>query len=106
MVSISERKLKAAHRHSLDNHQLLATGGECGCFHCLRTFDAGEVTEWVDDTSTALCPRCHVDAVLSSKIEPIDPDFLRRMHDYWFEQTRQIDLSGELATLQKPGAAE
>jgi NAD-dependent SIR2 family protein deacetylase len=106
MVSISERKLNAAHRHSLNNRHLLASGGKCGCFHCLKMFDASDVTEWVHDDLTALCPRCGIDAVLSSKFDSIDPAFLHRMHDFWFEQTVRVDLSGDLATLRKPDAAE
>lgn len=106
MVNISEHELNAAHRHSMNNRQLLASGGECGCFHCLNTFDAHEVTDWTDDDLTALCPRCGIDAVLSSNIAPIDRAFLRRMHDFWFEQTTRLDLTDELANLRKPDAGE
>ena len=76
--------LQAAHHRSLNNRQLLSDGGECGCFYCLNTFDAGEVTHWVHDGSTALCPRCHIDSVLSSKMDSIVPTFLRRMHELLF----------------------
>ena len=105
MVNISERELKAAHRHSMNNRQLLASGGECGCFHCLKTFAANEVTDWSDDDLTALCPRCGIDAVLSSNIDSIDRVFLQRMHDFWFEQTVRLALTDELAGLRKPTAA-
>jgi hypothetical protein len=100
MADINEPILKAAHEHSMRNREVLAQGGECGCFHCLQTFDADEVIEWVDGGATALCPRCHIDSVLSSQTDPIDPAFLRRMHSRWFEQTAKLDLTAELAKLQ------
>ena len=106
MVNISKPELKTAHRHSINNRRLLAGGGERGCFHCLRTFDASQVTDWTGDHSTALCPHCGIDAVLSSKIDSIDQGFLRSMRDFWFEQTVPRDQVEELTTLQKPDAAE
>jgi NAD-dependent SIR2 family protein deacetylase len=93
--------LKAIHAHVMNNRELLGTGGECGCFYCLRTFDAKEVKRWIDNGQTALCPYCGIDAVLSSKVDPIDGAFLQRMHRYWFEQSKKIDLN-QLAGSPKP----
>jgi hypothetical protein len=77
--------LQAAHRHSLDNREILAAGGQCGCFHCLRTFDAGEVINWGGrGSSNAVCPHCHYDTVLSGAVDPIDGGFLRQMQARWF----------------------
>jgi hypothetical protein len=85
MMKINEPMLQAAHRHSLDNRQSLAGGGECGCFHCLRTFHASEVTAWGGrGASTAVCPYCHYDTVLSGAVDPIDAGFLRQMQARWF----------------------
>jgi hypothetical protein len=100
MADINEPILKAAHEHSARNREIIAHGGECGCFHCLQTFDADEVTEWVNGGQTALCPRCHIDAVLSSQTDPIDHGFLKRMRARWFEQTTKLDLTAEFAKLQ------
>ena len=78
-------RLKVAHGRSLGNRRLLLQGGPCGCFHCRRTFEASEITQWVDPNGeTALCPHCGTDAVLSAKADPIDPTFLRRMQARWF----------------------
>ncbi len=86
----------------MDNRVLIEAGGPCGCFHCLKTFDAAEVMQW--QGSTALCPFCHYDTVLSAQADPIDAAFLRRMNQHWFGEPSKIDLSGELArlTLQPP----
>jgi hypothetical protein len=73
-------RLKFAHGRSIGNRPLLSLGGPCGCFYCLRTFDASEIGKRVGaDGETALCPYCCIDAVLSAKADPIDPRFLRRM---------------------------
>ena len=81
-------RLKTAHSRCIDNHRLLANGGRCGCFYCLKTFDASEVATWVDEGVTALCPHCGIDTVLSEKADPIDPWFLKRMHAFWFKAPR------------------
>ena len=83
-----EAVLKAAHLSSLYNRELLAAGGRCGCFYCMQTFDASDVTEWVGkNEATALCPYCHIDTVLSSASCSIDLPFLERMNECWFKQT-------------------
>ena len=75
--------LTAAHGRSFHNRRLLANGGECGCFYCLKRFDASEVTQWRHDENTALCPYCGFDTVLSKKADPIDDLFLKRMQQHW-----------------------
>ena len=72
--------LEELHRHSGRNRDRMA--GRCGCFHCLSTFVADCVTDWIDDGMTALCPVCGIDAVLPD----IGGDLavLERMHERWF----------------------
>jgi hypothetical protein len=80
-------RLKFAHGRSIFNRQLLSLGGPCGCFYCLKTFNADAIKAWVDpEGATALCPFCGIDAVLSGKADPIDPPFLRRMRARWFRR--------------------
>jgi hypothetical protein len=95
MVNIDEPTLNAAHARSMDNRQLIASGGACGCFHCLNTFDATKVTHWGGrGGKTAFCPVCHYDTVLSSRADPIDPFFLRRMNARFFGGERaKLDLT-------------
>ena len=92
----SEPALEAAHRRSLRNRPLLASGGKCGCFYCLSTFDASEVVQWVHEDSTARCPQCGIDAVLSSRTDSVTPAFLGLMRAHWFLRSTRIDLSAEL----------
>ena len=87
-----DNDLRAAHARSLRNRADLSMGGPCGCFYCLAVFDASEVRDWIDGT-TARCPRCGIDAVLSARAAPTDPEFLRRMRGYWFERSVRWDPS-------------
>ncbi len=76
--------LKAAHDHSFNTRQAVETGGRCGCYCCLKTFNASQIKKWLDNT--AVCPYCHIDSVLSKNVDPIDPVFLNRMQDAWFNK--------------------
>ena len=38
----------------------------CSCFACGKSFDPREIVEWTDKNLTALCPHCHMDAVVPS----------------------------------------
>ena len=77
--------LRAAHRHSSNHRDAVLASEVCACFYCLAHFAPAEIQDWVDDDQTALCARCGIDSVLPSAAPyPLTPDFLRRMHDYWF----------------------
>jgi len=86
-----------AHARTSNHRQQIEASTVCGCFHCLTTFAPSEVTQWIDTPvdapdgtepaagTTALCPRCGVDAVLGSASGyPIDATFLSAMRRYWF----------------------
>jgi hypothetical protein len=85
-----ERELLIAHRESFNNRQhLLVYGGPCGCFYCLRLFEASAVGVWVGrGDATALCPHCHIDAVLPGS----DVGFLTVMQQYFFHRSVRIRL--------------
>jgi len=55
---------------------------ECGCYHCLKIFPKEEVKNWTDDSKTALCPYCGVDAVLPNTAYNLNED-LKKIQDYW-----------------------
>ena len=85
MVSMPDSHLELAHKHSSQHRAELEASEVCGCFYCMSTFPLTEITVWIDDGQTALCPRCPVDAVLGSASSlPITREFLERMHERWF----------------------
>lgn len=75
-----------AHSFSINNKGMLSRDKRCGCFYCLRVFDPSEIVEWVEDESgTALCPYCGIDAVIGeSSGYPLTREFLEEMNRHWF----------------------
>jgi len=82
--------LKAAHKRSIFHKKEIMESELCGCFNCLRTFYPDEIFYFVDEDnpkgSTAMCPYCNIDSVISSKSGfPVDdPVFLEEMYSYFF----------------------
>lgn len=85
-VNDTDDVLIQAHKHSMHNRPFLTGQARCGCFHCLEFYSVNEIMDWTDDGQTAICPRCGVDAVLSTCTDSLTADFLARMHVRWFEQ--------------------
>jgi len=79
-----------AHKHASKHRGEVLASRICGCFYCLGTFPPWDITEWVDDSETALCPKCGIDSVLGSKSGcPVDDrKFMERMYERWFSCTR------------------
>src|SRR5437762_2132181 len=65
-----EIRLIALHKTSMHHRNSLSTVEICGCFYCLREFNFHQITRWVDDDDTALCPFCEIDSVLGFKTSP------------------------------------
>jgi hypothetical protein len=83
-VLVSEPHI-AAHAYSIRHRSSLRNSAKCGCFYCLSVFAPDEITDWVDDGQTALCPKCGIDAVIGSDSGfPITREFLERMQNHWF----------------------
>jgi len=77
--------IKAAHKFSSVHRAQVEASPLCGCFYCLQTYPPTEISEWVDDEQTALCPKCGIDSVIgSNSAVPLDHEFLSQMHKLWF----------------------
>lgn len=81
-------ELEAAHQASANHADDIDDETECGCFYCLSTFKGADITDWIDDGSTANCPRCGMNAVLPDPALPNDltltDDLLADMNGYWY----------------------
>ena len=95
-----EDHLAPFQKKSIHNRSALFTAKICGCYYCLGEFEAGQVTEWVDDNDTALCPRCGIDAVLDFDTKPADKELLLKMHDRWFGNSRPKNWNGPPMRMQ------
>jgi hypothetical protein len=87
MISSIQRQQICAHARL--NRQHMAPGVACGCLYCLRSFPAEEITRWADAATTAHCPHCGVDSVLSSSIDPLSDTLIEQLHGAYFESSRK-----------------
>ena len=82
------KDVREAHRHSSGHRVELETSEHCGCFYCGGVFAAAEISEWIDEEETAMCPKCGIDAVIGSASGyPITDAFLQEMKHWWFNST-------------------
>ena len=93
--------LEELHAGSRRNRSSLAKAAICGCFHCLSEFPSERIVEWTDNSETAICPICGVDAVLSFDSPRIDKQLLRQMHDHWFKTSRRLKPAEWKKALEK-----
>jgi hypothetical protein len=74
-----------AHEHCTRHRAEVEGSSLCGCFYCFAIFPPTDISEWIDDGQTALCPKCEIDSVIGTASRfPITREFLMRMHDHWF----------------------
>jgi hypothetical protein len=91
-VAAFPEDVRTAHGHS-SRHRVEVQGSvACGCFHCCEVFPSSAITEWTDELggegTTALCPKCGIDAVIGDRSGfAVSPEFLRKMRSYWFSET-------------------
>ena len=82
--------LHVAHNKSIYNRAEIERSEKCGCFYCMKIFDAHQIADWVDTRGphaqqTALCPYCGIDSVIGDNSGvKITERFLRKMHKAWF----------------------
>jgi hypothetical protein len=53
---------------SFKNKDEIISSEICSCFYCLAKFTPNEINEWVDEGSTAICPKCGIDSVVPGDI--------------------------------------
>ncbi|MOA51887.1 hypothetical protein D3C78_1750930 [compost metagenome] len=78
--------LELAHRSNSSHKKEILENEQCGCFNCEQIYLPTEINEWVNEKvgETAICPKCSIDSVLSSKFPIHDKVFLEEMNKYWF----------------------
>ena len=79
-------QLERAHKFSSNHRHLLENSAVCGCFHCGEMFTSDEITSWIDNDQTALCPVCGIDSILPSNTGKFElcPIFLSKMYERFF----------------------
>lgn len=84
-VPVESIDMTAAHKRAFKNRHDVENSNQCGCFHCVSTFDAQSVGHWADSGQTALCPKCGIDAVIGDASGfSTNASFLSAMQRRWF----------------------
>jgi len=84
---------KAAHNASSNHSQSIGLDTLCCCFSCKSVFYGCYIKEWIDDRTTAVCPLCHVDAIIpeTSGYPVNDREFIEQMNSHWFAFKTPLD---------------
>jgi NAD-dependent protein deacetylases, SIR2 family len=83
-MKYTEQQLLAAHRHTAHHRAEVEQSAHCACFDCGATFRSSDITAWIDDGHTALCPACGMDCVLGDASGyHLCEDFLEQMRRRW-----------------------
>ena len=102
--------LQRAYAHSRLNRRFMVSGADCRCFHCLHAFSAEQISHWVDNGETALCPNCGVDAVLSGQADCISEGLIGELKKTVTAKLVEadvpiIEVDGRIKRLWKIGRA-
>ena len=61
-----------------------------GCYGCVNFFKASDITEWIDNGQTALCPICGIDAVVVQT--PWNPILnIEVLNDFYYKYFNKYD---------------
>ena len=77
--------LRVAHKHTSNHRKEIENSFQCACFHCKSLFKPSKIKEWIDNDTTAMCPKCNIDSVIGDASQfDITEEFLDRMNRAWF----------------------
>jgi hypothetical protein len=96
---LTDADQRGIHAHCSRHRAAVLRSRTCGCFYCGALFSPTEILDWVDvppdsppDSdaadrgTTALCPRCGIDAVLPDSVPgaSLSVELLAEMQAFWF----------------------
>jgi NAD-dependent SIR2 family protein deacetylase len=82
---MTQENIKNAIKYATSNEQDLRNSDQAGCYYCKKIYLASDVTEFIEDERTALCPKCGIDSVLPSNSSiKLTPKNLAELNKYWF----------------------
>lgn len=77
-MSYTDKTFLRAHELTAYHKNKLESSEFCGCYMCHSIFRTNRIETWVDGGQTALCPFCHMDAVIpESPRIPLCQEFLK-----------------------------
>ena len=77
--------LEEAHHHTIHNIEEIKKSGTVYCISCRESIAPSEITEFVDEGKTGLCPHCGMDALIGDACGMTLTDILlKRLHRKYF----------------------
>ena len=75
-----------AHERCSNHRSEIEASRLAGCFFCCAVYPPSQIEEWIDDDTTAVCPKCGIDSVVgdASGYPVDDGKFLKEMNGIWF----------------------
>lgn len=84
-VFSTRRKLGDIYQYSTRHKKSILESPYAGCFFCKTLVPTRDITEWVHEDQTAICPKCGVDSLLpDNQYFPITPELLQIMYEEYF----------------------
>lgn len=97
----NENKEINLHSQTFKNRDILQEANDCVCVNCSEEFKVEEISDWLDNKQTAVCPHCHVDAVLP-KTETLTTEKLKELHYLWFTPIFYTNKDEDISTESNP----
>lgn len=72
-----------APKYAMFNKEDLLASKSIGCYNCLAILGPQDITEFVDNNQTGVCPKCKEDMLLSDKHLIISPETLSVIQRYF-----------------------
>lgn len=83
-VTLSKLRSFNIHSYTKNNIIELKNNKECMCLYCKEKFNADDIKDWTDNITTAICPKCGIDAVVPD-IFNLSEDDLKKIYERWFK---------------------
>ena len=82
---VLRKVLKKAHDHTIYNREEIEKSGTVYCISCQESMAPSEITEFVDEGRTGLCPHCGMDALIGEACGiQLTDTLLKRLHKKYF----------------------
>jgi hypothetical protein len=95
--------LKKVHAYSSNHKEAVNLSGACVCFYCEERIPTASIIEWTDSgDSTAICPRCGVDALIPEKLIEVTPQLLVAMRYFYFDKKAEPLTKEDMKKMDAP----
>lgn len=77
--------IKKIYKLTINNKNFVLNSDKVGCFFCKNIFSSKEIVNYVDDGTTAICPKCDIDSIVCDSIADVNEPMLNALHTFYFK---------------------